>query len=557
MADRDVVVRMTVDDQATKKVRKLDDTVDQAEDEIRKADKSMRKLDKTEKSLAGRTSKLTRSFGALAGAAGAGAALFMIKRVGGAALNTAMDFEQTQVSFETMLGSADDARKLLTDLEQFSLVTPFTPDEIINTSKKLLGFGIVAEDQIGVIRRLGDVASGMNIPLGDLAQIFGKTFTKGKVQAEELNQMAERGIPIIKTLAAVMGVMPEDIFQLASEGAIGFREIDEAFTMMTSSGGTFNDMMAKQAQTGRGLLSTLEGFKDVLIREFGTELLEIAKPILRILIDWAKTLVDLSKNTKLMKGVLVAFVAISVAVLGILIASLVSLAVTAAAASAAFWPIIAIAAGLGLAIGLVVAFRSKVVAFFRAIWEGMKMIGLAEPILLMIQLVKNLVGFFMRHKKIAALFFGPIGWAIAAVSFAFGKLMEHKEPILAFLRGIVAFFQKHKKVFEILFAPLLIGTKALRGLVELTTPEARAKGGPVAASTPYMVGERGPEIFVPSGPGSISASPSVGGARIQSLIGTLQINVRGPKEAAMETERAIMTMLDRLAPKLEAEAGLA
>jgi phage-related minor tail protein len=40
---------------------------------------------------------------------------------------------------------------------------------------------------------------------------------------------------------------------------------------------------------------------------------------------------------------------------------------------------------------------------------------------------------------------------------------------------------------------------------------ARANGGPVGANTPYMVGERGPELFVPARSGSITPNERLGG----------------------------------------------
>ena len=42
-------------------------------------------------------------------------------------------------------------------------------------------------------------------------------------------------------------------------------------------------------------------------------------------------------------------------------------------------------------------------------------------------------------------------------------------------------------------------------------PGARAVGGPVMAGQPYVVGERGPELFVPSGPGTVMANGRFGG----------------------------------------------
>ncbi len=58
-------------------------------------------------------------------------------------------------------------------------------------------------------------------------------------------------------------------------------------------------------------------------------------------------------------------------------------------------------------------------------------------------------------------------------------------------------------------------------------PDGRAVGGPVSAGTPYIVGERGPELFVPSISGSIIpngdlASPTLSAA---SAAPTYVVNV--------------------------------
>lgn len=42
--------------------------------------------------------------------------------------------------------------------------------------------------------------------------------------------------------------------------------------------------------------------------------------------------------------------------------------------------------------------------------------------------------------------------------------------------------------------------------------EGRAKGGPVSGNTPYIVGEKGPELFVPSSSGGIVANHNLGGS---------------------------------------------
>ena len=558
MAERSLVAEIVFKDKASKAAAKVDSKFDKANDTIAETDKKMSKLTKTEKALTAQSEKLGKTFGAMAGAAGAGAALYALTNLGGAALDAALDFEQTQVSFETMLGSASEATKLLKDLEDFSLVTPFTPLEIINTSKKLLGFGVVAEDQIDVISRLGDVAAGMNIPLGDLAQIFGKTFTKGKVQAEELNQMAERGIPIIKVLSQVTGEAEEDIFKLASEGAIGFKEIDEAFTLMTTSGGTFNEMMAKQSKTGRGLLSTLQGFKEVLLRKFGEQILEVAKPVLETLVRWAQGLAKLAENTKLMKALFAVFVTTFVGFAGILVASLVSLATAAAAASVAFWPIIAVFFAIGAAVALLVVYWKPITKFFKTIFDWGKKKGVFEPFILLFKLIKNLGRIVWENRNKLRLAMLPFTFAIELTRLAIEKLLEHKGAILDFLKPLIDFFKKYgKTLWKLLSLPSAAFTEGLRKLVEVTSVDgARADGGPVSGGGSYLVGERGPEIFTPEMSGFV-APITRGGGRGATITIAPTIIVRQATDAIDKLERMVKDSLDNLAPQLEAELGLA
>jgi len=50
----------------------------------------------------------------------------------------------------------------------------------------------------------------------------------------------------------------------------------------------------------------------------------------------------------------------------------------------------------------------------------------------------------------------------------------------------------------------------------------RAAGGPVSGGSPYIVGERGPELFVPGSSGSIVPNGRMGGMQIGQL--TVQYN---------------------------------
>ena len=58
------------------------------------------------------------------------------------------------------------------------------------------------------------------------------------------------------------------------------------------------------------------------------------------------------------------------------------------------------------------------------------------------------------------------------------------------------------------------------------TGGARASGGPVAGNTPYLVGERGPEIFTPSVSGSIIPNNQIGSFSGRSQMATVRVTGR-------------------------------
>ncbi|CAK9099172.1 Phage tape measure protein, partial [Durusdinium trenchii] len=89
-------------------------------------------------------------------------------------LSLAASNEQTMVSFEVLTGSAEQATKTLGELRDFASSTPFQLPEISDSAKKLIAFGFSADEVTGELRKLGDISAGLNIPLSDLSDIYGK-----------------------------------------------------------------------------------------------------------------------------------------------------------------------------------------------------------------------------------------------------------------------------------------------------------------------------------------------------------------------------------------------
>lgn len=189
-----------------------------------------------------------------AGVGAVGALSRKVVQVGG-------DAENLQIAFRAIIGDAQRADKLLTDLRQFSAATPFTGTQVQSASQKLLT--VVSPDEIvNTLRRIGEVASGTKSDLSELTTIYQQVLSKGKFQAEEMLQFAERGIPIQKALAEVLGVQVSEVAKLGSEGKIAGEAVVAAFKRMADAGGQFNGIMEKQSRTVTGLASTMQdGFE--------------------------------------------------------------------------------------------------------------------------------------------------------------------------------------------------------------------------------------------------------------------------------------------------------
>ena len=88
-------------------------------------------------------------------------------------------------------------------------------------------------------------------------------------------------------------------------------------------------------------------------------------------------------------------------------------------------------------------------------------------------------------------------------------------------------------------------TKPLEGLLNsiagsiLPIGGARAAGGPVDAGTPYLVGEQGPELFVPPSSGSLAPNGAFGGAQV-----TLNVQA-SDAQSFLKSESQIAAMLSR------------
>jgi tape measure domain-containing protein len=173
------------------------------------------------------------------------------------------------LSFETMLGSKSAADRMMADVKEFALATPYTITETAATVKQLIAMGAEGENVIDTYKYLGDVAAGLNVPLQRIAINFGQVAALGKLQQREIRDFAMAGVPIYAALEDVLGKSRQEITAMVTAGQIGFPAVLEAFKSMASEGGRFNDMMSKMNSTVLGQMNRLQDQIEQMFAKIG------------------------------------------------------------------------------------------------------------------------------------------------------------------------------------------------------------------------------------------------------------------------------------------------
>lgn len=211
-------------------------------------------------------------------------------KLGTSALKASGEMEQNEIAFTTMLGSAGKAKDLLQDMTKFAESTPFELPGVVNAGKQMIAFGFQSNEIINNLRMLGDVSAGLSVPIGDMTYLFGQIKTQGKAMTQDLMQFANRGVPIFEELAKVTGKNTGEIRKMASQGKIGFDEIDMAFKNMTGAGSKFGGLMEAQSKSLLGQWSNLNDTFGETERIIGKELTPVASDLMTIASEGLKAL---------------------------------------------------------------------------------------------------------------------------------------------------------------------------------------------------------------------------------------------------------------------------
>lgn len=206
-------------------------------------------------------------------------------------------FQQQQVALEGILQSATKARKVLNDITNFAVKSPFRTDELVRFTKQLSAFGIGSDELFPTVTKLADISAGLGVDMDRIILAYGQVRSASVLRGQELRQFTEAGIPMVDALAKKLTklngelVTTADVFELISKRQVSFEMVSSVLSDMTSEGGRFYKMQEELTNTLAGQISKLKDLWTLSLNDLGKS----ASPMLNGIVKFLQLI---AKNAK-------------------------------------------------------------------------------------------------------------------------------------------------------------------------------------------------------------------------------------------------------------------
>ena len=192
----------------------------------------------------------------------------VFSKLGSAALSAAEGFissgieynaqiEKYTTGFTNMLGSAEAAQQVMSQIQEDAAKTPFDVESLTKANQYLISAGENASYARNTIMALGDAVSatgGGNDELNRMSQNLQQIANTGKATTADIKQFAYAGIDVYGILADYTGKSTAEVQNMT----ISYDLLTQALQAASEEGGRYYSSMDTQSQTMNGRVSTLK-----------------------------------------------------------------------------------------------------------------------------------------------------------------------------------------------------------------------------------------------------------------------------------------------------------
>lgn len=449
--------------------------------------------------------------------------------------------ETARQGFVTLLGSADKADATIARIKQEAARTPFEVAGLTQATQMLASVTKDGNRAINIILDVGEALAAMGRGQAELDRIsvnLQQIAAVGKASMIDIKQFAFAGIPIFEMLQEETGLAGEALETFISDGKVSFDLLVGMFDKANNEGGRFFNAFKNQAGTFDQLWSNLKDTFSQTAAEIvvSTGLFDLLKQGMEAISKWV---------TDNKEGISNAFKAMFNGLAWVW----TNLLVPIYNWFQTNWPMIWQVIQEGWAVikpvwdEFVRVLREDLWPELKKLWDQLQPIMPFLGVILVAAVGSLVVGLLVLAKVINAVTYG-FNLMVGAALWLANKTMQAADWISNAFNTVLFIINDVKNaIFGAANAldRLMGGKNQLSiGLSGRANIPGRAIGGSVTSGQPYVVGERGPELFVPSNNGKIVPNNKMGGGA------TININVGLMTGSAIERREAAQKMFEDL-----------
>lgn len=252
---------------ASSETKNLKTMLAQAEAQLRATTTALKAANNGMEGFASSTEKASGK--SLAGAIAQGTVMASVfSKLGSAALSAAEGFissgieynaqiEKYTTGFTNMLGSAEAAQQVMSQIQEDAAKTPFDVESLTKANQYLISAGENASYARSTVMALGDAVSatgGGNDELNRMAQNLQQIANTGKATTADIKQFAYAGIDVYGILADYTGKSTTEVQNMT----ISYDLLTQALQAASEEGGRYYNAMSDLSQTQNGITNTLK-----------------------------------------------------------------------------------------------------------------------------------------------------------------------------------------------------------------------------------------------------------------------------------------------------------
>lgn len=135
--------------------------------------------------------------------------------------NRLKNIDTARAQLEGLGHSAKEVEAIMDSAMQSVKGTSYGFDEAATAAASAVAAGIEPGKQLTrYLGLVGDAAAQSKLSFTEMGSIFNKVMASGKISMEEVNQLADQGIPIYKMLSEQLGVTQADVREMVSSGKV-------------------------------------------------------------------------------------------------------------------------------------------------------------------------------------------------------------------------------------------------------------------------------------------------------------------------------------------------